>query len=96
MKTLLMAIVKAYRLLLSPWLGNSCRFEPSCSAYALAALERHGALGGSYLALARLTRCQPWCEGGHDPVPTTPPKLLSRFIAAPSSVSSSSPEKLPS
>ncbi len=97
MKTLLMAIVKAYRLLLSPWLGNSCRFEPSCSVYALAALEQHGALSGSYLTLARLTRCQPWCEGGHDPVPAAPPRLLSRFVSAPGSISSSpSREKSPS
>ncbi len=68
----LVALVKAYRLLLSPWLGNGCRFEPSCSVYAIGALERHGALGGSYLTLRRLARCHPWCEGGHDPVPETP------------------------
>ena len=67
----LVALVKGYRLLLSPWLGSSCRFTPSCSAYALQALERHGAAGGSYLTLARLVRCHPWCEGGHDPVPET-------------------------
>lgn len=69
MVRLLSALVRAYRLLLSPWLGASCRFEPTCSAYALQALERHGAVCGSYLGLKRIARCQPWCEGGHDPVP---------------------------
>ena len=66
---LLIALVRAYRLLLSPWLGSACRFEPTCSAYSLQALQQHGALVGSYLTLRRLGRCQPWCEGGHDPVP---------------------------
>lgn len=65
----LMGLVRAYRLLLKPWLGNACRFEPTCSAYALDALGRHGALRGSVLAGARLLRCQPWCDGGCDPVP---------------------------
>ena len=69
MKRLLIGLVKAYRLLLSPWLGQACRFEPTCSAYAIEALERHGAAAGSYLTLRRLVRCQPWCQGGHDPVP---------------------------
>ena len=65
----LMAPVRAYRLLLSPWLGSQCRFEPTCSAYALLALERHGAARGAALAGWRLLRCHPWCAGGHDPVP---------------------------
>ena len=69
MRRLLIGLVKVYRLLLSPWLGQSCRFEPTCSAYAIEALERHGAATGSYLTLHRLARCQPWCKGGHDPVP---------------------------
>lgn len=66
---LLLGLVKAYRLLLSPWLGSSCRFEPTCSAYALQALDQHGAAGGSYLTAARLLRCHPACAGGHDAVP---------------------------
>jgi len=69
MRTLLIHLVKLYRLLLSPWLGQSCRFEPTCSVYAIGALEEHGAARGSYLTLRRIVRCQPWCEGGHDPVP---------------------------
>lgn len=76
----LLGLVKGYRLLLSPWLGSSCRFEPTCSAYALQALERHGAAAGSYLALRRLARCQPWCDGGCDPVPDHPPRLFARLL----------------
>ena len=71
MQTFLIFIVRGYRLLLSPWLGSSCRFEPTCSAYSLQALTRHGATRGSYLTLRRLARCHPWCVGGHDPVPPT-------------------------
>ncbi len=73
-RQLLIGLVKAYRLLLSPWLGPSCRFGPTCSAYAIEALERHGAAVGSYLTLKRIARCQPWCEGGHDPVPPKRPR----------------------
>ncbi|ARU03317.1 membrane protein insertion efficiency factor YidD [Comamonas serinivorans] len=79
MKRVLMAGVKAYRLLLSPSIGNSCRFEPTCSVYALGALDRHGALVGSYLAAARLARCHPWCAGGHDPVPEQAPRWFTRL-----------------
>ena len=81
MRRLLMALVRGYRLLLSPWLGSACRFEPTCSVYALQALERHGAAWGSYLTAARLVRCQPWCAGGHDPVPTQTPRLFTRFTS---------------
>ena len=66
----LVGLVKGYRLLLSPLVGNACRFAPTCSAYALQALEQHGAVAGSYLTLLRIARCNPWCEGGHDPVPS--------------------------
>ncbi|MDO8277729.1 MAG: membrane protein insertion efficiency factor YidD [Burkholderiaceae bacterium] len=78
-KSALMFLVKGYRLLISPALGSNCRFEPSCSAYALQALEQHGAAAGSYLTLRRLARCGPWCDGGHDPVPQDRPSLFSRF-----------------
>lgn len=84
-----MTLVRGYRLLLSPWLGSSCRFEPTCSVYSLQALERHGALVGSYLTLHRLARCQPWCDGGCDPVPL---KVRRPF----SSLVSDSTEKTPS
>jgi uncharacterized protein len=67
-QNILIRLVKAYRLLLSPWLGSSCRFEPTCSRYAIEALEVHGAAKGSYLTAGRLLRCHPWCAGGLDPV----------------------------
>ena len=69
-QVLLIAVVKGYRLLLSPALGSACRFEPTCSAYSLDALQRHGAAAGTYLTLGRLARCHPWCDGGLDPVAT--------------------------
>jgi putative membrane protein insertion efficiency factor len=61
--------VHAYRLVLSPWLGSNCRFQPTCSAYALEALETHGALRGGWLALRRIARCHPLGGDGFDPVP---------------------------
>ncbi len=78
---MLIGLVRGYRLLLKPWLGNACRFEPTCSAYALQALEQHGAAAGSYLALRRISRCQPWCDGGHDPVPSEKPRLFSQLLS---------------
>lgn len=77
-QTILMGLVKAYRLLLSPWLGSACRFEPTCSAYSLQALNEYGAVRGTYMTLHRLVRCQPWCDGGHDPVPPRRPFADSR------------------
>jgi putative membrane protein insertion efficiency factor len=65
----LIALVRGYQLSLSPLLPPSCRYYPSCSAYAIEALERHGALRGSWLALRRLARCHPFRPGGFDPVP---------------------------
>ena len=88
MQRLLMALVRAYRLLLSPSIGSACRFEPTCSAYSLQALAQHGAGWGSYLTLARLVRCHPWCAGGHDPVPEEAPRLFTRLLS-PSSKKSS-------
>jgi putative membrane protein insertion efficiency factor len=77
----LMALVRGYRLLLSPWLGSSCRFEPTCSVYSFEALQRHGAAAGTYLTAARIVRCHPWCDGGFDPVPARAPSLFRRFVA---------------
>jgi putative membrane protein insertion efficiency factor len=65
----LVALVQLYRLLLKPWLGNACRFEPTCSAYTLQALQQYGALRGAALGGWRVLRCHPWCQGGLDPVP---------------------------
>jgi uncharacterized protein len=80
-RAFLILLVKGYRLLLSPWLGSSCRFEPTCSVYSIQALDRHGAALGSYLTLSRLLRCQPWCKGGHDPVPLQKPRLFTRLLS---------------
>ncbi|MBA3058898.1 MAG: membrane protein insertion efficiency factor YidD [Gammaproteobacteria bacterium] len=80
MKTVLIGLVKGYRLLLSPWLGSSCRFEPTCSSYSLQALQAHGAAAGSYLTLTRLARCHPWCAGGSDPVPSDKPRFKSQLF----------------
>jgi putative membrane protein insertion efficiency factor len=65
----LIGLVKGYRLFISPALGSACRFTPTCSTYSLEALEKHGAAAGSYLTIARLARCHPWCNGGIDEVP---------------------------
>ena len=93
MRRFLIGLIKAYRLLLSPWLGTSCRFTPTCSAYGLQALAMHGAVVGSYLTLKRIARCHPWCHGGHDPVPLEPvlltPAVLSRQRISSSSSSES-------
>jgi hypothetical protein len=78
----LIVLVRGYRLLLSPSLGSSCRFVPSCSAYALEALGRHGAVAGSGLTMWRIARCHPWCAGGHDPVPGDKPALFTGLLTA--------------
>ncbi|MCZ6565388.1 MAG: membrane protein insertion efficiency factor YidD [Gammaproteobacteria bacterium] len=67
----IISLIKAYRFILSPWLGMHCRFHPTCSVYAIEAIQQHGVLHGSYLAIKRLGRCHPWHEGGIDPVPDT-------------------------
>ncbi|MGR8933292.1 MAG: membrane protein insertion efficiency factor YidD [Gammaproteobacteria bacterium] len=69
MRVLLIAFIKFYKYFISPALGNNCRFYPSCSSYAIEALNLHGAVKGSYLALRRLLRCHPFNAGGIDPVP---------------------------
>ncbi len=63
------ALVVLYGLLISPWLGRNCRFQPSCSRYAVEALKRHGAFRGTWLAAKRIARCHPWGDAGFDPVP---------------------------
>jgi hypothetical protein len=62
-------LVRVYQYAISPMLGRSCRFHPSCSEYAVEALQRHGALRGLWLAVRRVGRCHPWHPGGYDPVP---------------------------
>ena len=63
--------VRFYRVVFSPWVGHGCRYQPTCSVYALEALERHGAIKGTWLMLRRIGRCHPWGGSGYDPVPGT-------------------------
>lgn len=78
----LVLLLRGYRLFLSPWLGNQCRFAPTCSVYGIEALQRHGALAGGYLTVARVLRCHPWCAGGCDPVPAQRPRLFTHLLPA--------------
>jgi len=82
MRIVIRALIRAYQLLVSPLLPPRCRFHPSCSQYALDALDAHGTLRGGALALRRLSRCHPWHPGGYDPVPASAdsPAMASRTL----------------
>ena len=69
MTSFLIALIKGYQLVLSPYFGQQCRFTPSCSHYAIQAMQTHGAIKGFWLTIKRLSHCHPWHAGGHDPVP---------------------------
>ncbi|MEX0960932.1 MAG: membrane protein insertion efficiency factor YidD [Burkholderiales bacterium] len=69
MKRLVIAAIRAYQYVLSPWIGSSCRFYPTCSEYARLAVEKHGIIRGVWLAVNRIAKCHPWHPGGADPVP---------------------------
>jgi len=71
MRNLLVGLLRGYQYVISPLLGNHCRFYPSCSHYAVEAIETHGAVRGVRFAVQRLLRCHPWHPGGYDPVPGT-------------------------
>ncbi|RKD15250.1 membrane protein insertion efficiency factor YidD [Pelobium manganitolerans] len=64
-----LVLIKAYQFLISPLLGNSCRFTPTCSQYGVEAIKKHGAFKGAWLTVKRILRCHPWGAHGHDPVP---------------------------
>ncbi len=66
---LMIKLVRGYQFFLSPWVGQSCRFTPSCSHYTIEAIEVWGPFRGVWLGMKRIGRCNPWCNGGHDPVP---------------------------
>jgi putative membrane protein insertion efficiency factor len=68
----LIQLARLYRLAISPWLGANCRFDPTCSSYAIESLQVHGILRGARLAITRIGRCHPWGGSGYDPVPDTP------------------------
>jgi putative membrane protein insertion efficiency factor len=74
MRRFAILLLRAYKRLISPLLGQHCRFHPSCSEYSMTAIERFGLLRGSWLTLRRLARCQPLCDGGLDPVPEQWPR----------------------
>lgn len=74
MKAILLGALRLYQLVLSPWIGNQCRFYPTCSEYAHQAIQIHGSWRGSALAIRRLGKCHPWHDGGFDPVPGTEPE----------------------
>lgn len=76
MRRLVVALIQVYRYCISPFIGNHCRFYPSCSAYAELAILRFGIVRGGWLTLCRLARCHPWHPGGVDPVPERIKKLL--------------------
>ena len=74
MQTPLLILIRAYRLLFSPWFGNQCRFHPTCSVYAEQAIRVHGSVKGLQLTVARLAKCHPWHPGGLDPIPQSSAK----------------------
>ena len=76
LRQILLWLIRAYQLILSPWLGPRCRFYPSCSCYAHTAIQEHGAMRGAWLALRRLLRCHPFHEGGYDPVPVPDKRMI--------------------
>lgn len=88
MKHVLIGLLKAYRFAISPLYGQVCRYHPSCSAYALEAVTVHGSVRGSWLAVRRIARCNPWSRGGYDPVPpkSSPTSKSSRPVSRPGHV----------
>ena len=78
MRQILIALIKLYRYAISPYLAPSCRYTPTCSSYAIEAVQRFGVFRGSWLAIRRISRCHPWHEAGYDPVPDNNDLRLSK------------------
>ncbi len=78
MRQILIALIKLYRYAISPYLAPSCRYTPTCSSYAIEAVQRFGIFRGSWLAIRRISRCHPWHEAGYDPVPDNNDLSLSK------------------
>ncbi len=78
MRIILVSLIRVYRYAISPLMANHCRYHPSCSSYALQAIEQYGAVKGSWLAAKRLGRCHPFSDGGYDPVPNPVPPFESK------------------
>lgn len=92
MKYLLIGVLRAYRLLISPLYGQVCRYYPSCSAYALEAVTVHGSFRGSWYSARRVARCHPWAAGGVDPVPAKHPPQAGDTVLTTSSTRLEEPE----
>ncbi|TYP93453.1 hypothetical protein LX73_1157 [Fodinibius salinus] len=69
MKYLFIGLIRLYQNIISPWMPSSCRYHPTCSQYSIEAFRKHGAFKGFWLTVKRISRCHPWSDGGHDPVP---------------------------
>ena len=78
MRQILIALIKLYRYAISPYLAPSCRYTPTCSSYAIEAVQRFGVFRGSWMAIRRISRCHPWHEAGYDPVPDNNDLALTR------------------
>jgi hypothetical protein len=78
MRQVLIALIKLYRYAISPYLAPSCRYTPTCSSYAIEAVDRFGVFRGSWMAMRRISRCHPWHEGGYDPVPENNDTTITR------------------
>jgi putative membrane protein insertion efficiency factor len=75
MKYLFIGFVRLYQLVISPWMPQNCRYQPTCSTYSIEAFQKHGAMKGLWLTVKRISRCHPWGDEGHDPVPEPETKL---------------------
>lgn len=80
MKYVLIVLIKIYQIFISPYFPSSCRYQPTCSQYAVEALKRFGFFKGSWLSIKRISRCHPWHEGGYDPVPEKEPRIKTKTL----------------